>query len=109
MFVRRDIQKSIGKITEDKLEIILKIEEMEKTRENAKAIEELQEKVGVCTKIGNGKGKHKDKDQTTQKSNGPKDKNDFYLCNNCGKTHKGAVASPLQHPTKVVVILQENG
>ena len=38
--------KSIGKITEVELEIILKIKELEKTRENAEAIEELQDKVG---------------------------------------------------------------
>ena len=60
-------------------------------RDNAKVVSELQGKVGVRTKTGNGKGKHrnKDKDKTTQKANGPKDKNCYYSCGNCGKTHKG--------------------
>ena len=68
---------------------------MEKTRENAIAIEELQEKVGVRTKNGNKKDKHKDKDKGTQKDNGPKDKNGYYLCGNCGKTHKGVCRKPI--------------
>ena len=43
--------KSIRKITEVEPEILLKIKEMEKTRENAKAIEELQEKVSVVQRV----------------------------------------------------------
>ena len=97
--------RSIRKITEVEPEILLKIKDLEKTCNNAKAIKELQEKLGVCTKSGSGNGnsngndngngnsngndKHKHKDRTTQKGNGPKDKNGYYFCGNCGKTHKG--------------------
>ena len=64
---------------------------MENQRDNAKAILELQENAGFRTKGGNGKGKGKnrDKNKQTQKANGPKDANGYYLCGNCGKTHKG--------------------
>ena len=47
----------------------------------------MQEKLGVWIKKGDEKGKHKN--QGTTKSNGPKDKNGYYLCGICGKPHKG--------------------
>jgi len=89
--------KSIRKIAKVEPEILLKIKELKKTRENAKAIEELQAKVGVRTKSGKGKGKHKDKDKSTQKGDGPKDENGYYLYGNCGKTHKGVYRKPVKN------------
>ena len=81
--------KSIGKITEVEPEIIAKMKDAEKSRENTKAIKELQATVGVCSKNGDGKGKQQDKDKRGKKGDGPKDENGYYLCGNCGKTHKG--------------------
>ena len=60
--------ESIGKIAEVKPENILNIKQLKTTRDNAKAILELQDKVGVCMKTGNGKGKHKNSD-TAQTGN----------------------------------------
>ena len=95
---------SIGKITKVEPEILLQIKEKEKTTEHAKLIEELQEKLVVRRKRGdgNGKGKNKNKKQGAMKSNGPKDKNGYYLCGNCDKTHKGVCCKPIitQQPSK---------
>ena len=49
------------------------MKEAEKTRENAKAIEELQAKAGIQKTGGKAKGKHKDKDKrSAPKANGPR-------------------------------------
>ena len=67
--------KSVGKIAEVEPEIILKMKEAEKTRENAKAIEELQAKAGIQKTGGKAKGKHKDKDKrSAPKANGQRTK-----------------------------------
>ena len=90
-------ERSIGKIVKVKPEILLKIKQLETTRNNAKAILELQEKAGLHTKTGIGKGKHRnrDKDKSVQKGNGLKDENGYYLCGNCGKTNKGVYCKPI--------------
>ena len=85
-WLEKTFDESIGKLTEVKLEISLQIREKTKTAKNAKAIKELQEKIGGQRKKGT-KGKNKNQDVT--KSNGPKDKNSYYLCDTCGKTYKG--------------------
>ena len=94
-------KRSIGKIAEVEPDILLKIKQLKTTRDNVEVILELQEKVELCTKTGNGKGKHrnKDKDKTTQKINGQKDENDYYLCGNCGKTHKSVYRKPVAGTT----------
>ena len=81
----------------------MKLKEREKKRENTKAILELQQKEGLVTKSPNSKGKGKygnrDKNRSTLKENGPKDDNGYYLCGNCGKTHKGVCRKPVKGAT----------
>ena len=64
-------ERSIGKIAEVEPKILLKIKQLETTRNNARAILQLQEKAGLRTKTGNGKGRNRnrDKDKSTPKSN----------------------------------------
>ena len=93
--------RSIGKIAEVKPEILLNLRQTENQRDNAKAILELQENTGLRTKSGNrkDKGKNRDKNKPTPKANGPKTVNGYYLCGNCGKTHKGVCRKPVQDAT----------
>ena len=89
--------KSVRKIAEVEPEIILKIKEVEKTCENTKAIEELQVKAGIQKTGGKAKGKHKDKDKrSAPKANGSKNEHGYYLCGNCGNTHKGVCCKPIK-------------
>ena len=92
--------QSIGKNKEIKLEILLKLKQLERDRDNTKAILELKENAELRTKSGNGKGngkyRNRDSDKSTPKANGPKDRNGYYLCGNCGKTHKGICRKPVK-------------
>ena len=73
------------------------MKEAEKTRKNAKAIKELQTKAGIQKTGGKAKGKHKDKDKrSAPKANGPKNEHSYYLCGNCGNTHKGVCKKPIK-------------
>ena len=97
--------QSIGKIKAIKPEILLKLKEKEKKKDSAKAILELQQKAGFCVKSGSrndkGKGKYRNRDKniSTSKQNGPKDVNGYYLCDNCGKTHKDVCCKPVPGAT----------
>ena len=93
--------RSIGKIAEVEPEILLKFKHAKTTRDNAKAILELQENAGLRTKSrnGKGKGKNRDKNKSTPKANGPKHGNGYYLCGNCGKTHKSVCRKPVPGAT----------
>ena len=89
--------------------VLLKLKQAKTTRNNAKAILELQENAGLRMKSGNGKGKGKnrDKNKSTPKANGPKDCNGYYLCGNCGKYIRVSIASLFQELRLIKILLHK--
>ena len=101
------VDKSIARIKEIEPDILRVIKERDEKKANAKAITELQVKAGIKTNLaksssmqsGRPSKYNKNKNQSGQKPDGPKDENGYYACGNCGKTHKGVCHKPENETT----------
>ena len=98
--------RSIAKIKEVEPEILSKLREREAKINNDKAIAELQVQAGIrvptktsSLRSGRPSKYNKDKTQSKPKTDGKPDANGYYLCANCGKTHKGVCRKPVPGAT----------
>ena len=84
-------EESIGKITEIEPLILATEKEKKATAANATAIKKLQDSIASKEKRKDrsGSGGNRGDSASKDKSNGPDNKEGYYLCGTCNKRHNG--------------------